>query len=358
MLWVDKHRPHTFDKFVVHADIAAHLQKLVEAGECPHLLFYGPSGAGKRTLVSALLRQLYGPGAERLRVESKPWKIELPDKRNIEVDLTTVGSAHHLELNPADAGFQDRYVVQEVIKDMARSKPLDARNNSNLPNFKVLVLSGVDALSREAQHALRRTMEKYSAACRLILLCDSLSRVIEALRSRCLAVRVSAPTNAEVVQVLETVASKEKLRLPRQLALRVADYSKRNMRRALLALEACKVANYPFQENQPVQATDWELFVTDIASDILSEQSPKRLLGVRQMLYELLVNCIPPEIILKTLALELMKKLDAELKNEVIHWAAYYEHRLQCGQKAIFHLEAFVAKFMAIYKRFLIDTFG
>ena len=36
-----------------------------------------------------------------------------------------MASNHHVELTPADSGFQDRYVVQEVIKEMARNRPLD-----------------------------------------------------------------------------------------------------------------------------------------------------------------------------------------------------------------------------------------
>ena len=52
---------------------------------------------------------------------------------------------------------------------------------------------------------------------------------------------------------------------------------------------------------------------------------------------------------------ELMKSLDDTLRHEVAHWAAFYEHRLQVGSKDIFHLEAFVAKFMAIYKRWLVS---
>lgn len=62
----------------------------------------------------------------------------------------------------------------------------------------VLVLNEVDKLSREAQHSLRRTMEKYSASCRLILCCNSSSKVTEAVRSRCLNIRVNAPTNDQV----------------------------------------------------------------------------------------------------------------------------------------------------------------
>eukprot|EP00955_Chlamydomonas_euryale_P053774 355612-Chlamydomonas_euryale.AAC.3 len=76
---------------------------------------------------------------------------------------------------------------------------------------------------------------------------------------------------------------------------------------------------------------------------------------VRGKLYELLANCVPAELIIKTLLFELLKKLDEELKVEAVHWAAFYEHRLQEGQKAIFHLEAFVAKFMSVYKTWTIS---
>ena len=71
--------------------------------------------------------------------------------------------------------------------------------------------------------------------------------------------------------------------------------------------------------------------VQEIAKDIFQEQSPKQLYAVRGKLYELLVNCLPPELILRKLALALMRTLDDEVRHKCIDLAAAYEHRLQAS---------------------------
>ncbi|KAK9061479.1 hypothetical protein SSX86_018660 [Deinandra increscens subsp. villosa] len=222
--------------------------------DCPHLLFYGPPGSGKKTLIMALLRQIFGASAEKVKVENKNWKVDA-GSRTIDLELTTLSSTHHVELNPSDAGFQDRYIVQEIIKEMAKTDQLTPKER-----------------------------------------------------------RVS-----KIVKVLEFIGKKEGLQLPPGFAARIAEKSARSLRRAILSFET-----YPFTSNQVISPMDWEEYVYEIASDIMKEQSPKRLFQVRGKLYELLVNCIPPEIILKRLLYELLKKLDFELKHEVCHWAAYY----------------------------------
>jgi len=351
MLWVDKHRPTQLDKLDFHPDLTQQLKRMTSeeaVGNMSHLLFYGPSGAGKKTRVMALLREIYGPGVEKMKVEVRNFKF-----KSNNVELTFIGSNYHIELNPSDVGpYRDREVAQEVIKEIAQSH---APSTAAGGLFKVIVLNEVDKMSRDAQAALRRTMEKYTSSCRFVLVCNNACKVIEPVRSRCIAMRVPAPAKGDVKKVLHAVCNKERTPLPEGLAERVAVASGRNVRRALLMVEACKVKQSALSEDQEVEAPDWERFVGMIAANILEEQTPQRLLQIRAQVYELLSACIPPEMVMQRLTVELLKKLDDSLKPEVLLQAAFYEHRLNLGSKPIFHIEAFVAKVMAAYKKWSIE---
>jgi replication factor C subunit 3/5 len=192
MLWVDAHRPTSLERLDYHDNISDRLKRLATSEDLPHLLIYGPSGAGKKTRVMALLKELYGPSALKTRLEHKSFKHP---NNTTKVEITTVASNYHIEMNPSDVGNNDRLVVQELIKEIAMYRLADTNSQKQ---FKCVVLVEVDQLSKHAQHALRRTMEKYSSSCRLILCCNSPSKVIDPLRSRCLGIRIGAPTLDEV----------------------------------------------------------------------------------------------------------------------------------------------------------------
>ena len=351
-LWVDKHRPKQLDQLDYHKDLAEQLKRMV-MGSCdfPHMLVYGPSGAGKKTRIMAMLHELHGSSVEHLRAEQRTFKFG----KSARIKLTIVSSAHHIELNPSDAGIRDCEVVQDVIKEIAQSAPVVARSAESAmaasPNFKIVLLNEAERLSKPAQDALRRTMEKHAGTCRLLLCCVNPSKVIAPIRSRCVCLRISAPSHEEICSVLEKVAMKEGLELPQTLAMRIAHSSERNLRRAVLSLEACKVANYPFTDDQRVELPDWQLYINAVADDILSTQSPQQLLKVRGRLYELLSNCIPPELIIRGLTQALIKKSPLAVKHEAVYNAAQYECSMQSGSEPIFHIEAFIARFMSVYKK-------
>jgi replication factor C subunit 3/5 len=255
-------------------------------------------------------------------------------------------------VNPSDAGIYDRVVVTDIIKQIAQTANIDANSERD---FKVIVLTEVDDLTKEAQHALRRTMEKYVSTCRIFLCINSLSRVIPAIKSRCLAVRVAAPSIDDICSILANICRKENITLPAEMAKNIATTSDRNLRRAILMLEAAKVQKYPFTSNQHIPDVDWKIFLRETAKKIQAEQTPANMIVVRDRLYELLSHGIPTETIFRELVTCLSAKCDIKVKAQIISCASLYEHRLLAGNKPIFHLEAFVAKFMCIYKKFQDD---
>ncbi|XP_057321679.1 replication factor C subunit 3 [Microplitis mediator] len=345
-LWVDKYRPTSLNKLDYHTEQAEHLKNMVQKSDFPHLLVHGPPGAGKKTRIMAIIRELYGPGVERLRME--PMQFETPSKKKIE--LMTISSNYHIEVNPSDVGIYDRIVIMDLVKTTAQTHQIDINGQRD---FKVVLLTNVDQLTKDAQHALRRTMEKYITTCRLILCANSTSRVLPAIRSRCLGIRVPAPTIDEIKSVLHIISKKESIILPDELASRLALSSGRNLRRAILMLEACKVEQYPFTPDQQITEPDWQSFIRKTAAMMVTEQTPRKLLDIRGRLYELLTHAIPCDLIFKGLLQECIKNCDLQLKAEIVLVAAEFEHRMHRGSKAIFHLEAFVAKFMTIYKKFM-----
>lgn len=108
-------------------------------------------------------------------------------------------------------------------------------------------------------------------------------------------------------------------------------------------------------DSTPIPPADWEALIGQIAKEIMDEHTPARILQVRSKLYDLLTHCIPPTTILKTLTFKLLAMIDDGLKGDVIKWSAFYEHRIKTGTKVIFHLEAFVAKFMRIFEMYLMS---
>lgn len=346
-LWIDRHRPLKLEELSIQPQANAILQNICQSFSFPHLLFSGPPGSGKKTRVMAFLRALFDSEIELARMKSEYRTIEIKDSKTIEVQVTS--SPCHVELTPADSGNNDRHVISFFLKEIAASQTV---NSSKVP-IKVVIINEAHRLSRLAQQALRRTMEKYAKTCRIILICDSLSQIIEPVRSRCLIIRTPRVSPEEVSAVIAQISTSEKLDISPEIADQLVKESQGNLRRAINLLQMLSI-----QKKDSVEQIlpEWEKYIDELVQIIVgSDISPDTMKKIRNHLYELLVHCIPPTEIFKRLLTKLCSKTDQQLVPSITEAAAIYESRMQNGTKPIFHLEAFVARFICIYRDYLAE---
>ena len=174
-LWIEKYRPSKFEDMIGQEEIVSRAKAFVESGNMPHLLLTGPPGVGKTTLSLIIAKQLY----------KDLWKNNV------------------LELNASSERGID--VVRNNIKNFARTRSI-----GDVP-FKICILDEADSLTREAQQALRRTMETYSATCRFILLANYSSKIIEPIQSRCAIFRFKPLPKEKLMSVIDRISSMESI---------------------------------------------------------------------------------------------------------------------------------------------------
>ncbi|KAG2229886.1 hypothetical protein INT48_004012 [Thamnidium elegans] len=201
--WVEKYRPKTLDDLVSQDNITSTIEKFIEAKKLPHLLFYGPPGTGKTSTILASARQLYG------------------DKFKSMI----------LELNASDDRGID--VVREQIKNFASTR------NIYSSGFKLIVLDEADAMTNQAQAALRRVIEKYTKNVRFCIICNYVSRILPAIQSRCTRFRFSPLEKEQIEDRLQVIIDAEHVNLTEDGKEALLRLSKGDMRRALNILQAC-----------------------------------------------------------------------------------------------------------------------
>lgn len=140
-----------------HPALLAKLRGFCEGGSIPNIMFYGPSGAGKKTLMLQMIHMIYQPHEIRDGVMF----VDCANGRGI-------------------------HLIRDELKTFAKS--------NLLRNFKSVVMLHIERLTIDAQSALRRCIEYYSANTRFFAVVNNRSKLIKPIQSRFSWMYVARPT--------------------------------------------------------------------------------------------------------------------------------------------------------------------
>ena len=336
ILWMDKYKPKTLEDLTFHPNQTKLLQSLADNSEFPHLIFYGPDGAGKKTRVHCFLSKVYGEGIYKMNTINKELKI-----KSKSISYMVTSSNYHLEFCPSDVGNNDKFIISHVIKETSSFSQLDAESQKN---FKVIVLLEADKMTKEAQSALRRTMEKYSENCRIIMVVNDLASIIDPIRSRCFALRIPAPNKDEIKNILKSIKKSENVDINDKDLESITEKYGKNVRECITCLQMTSLGNY----NKRVYEPEYNNIFNLINSQIIKEQSAKSLREIRSLFMELLIHGFRASYIIYKMTSDLIDSnmIKEDIKRKIVEAGSLYDIRAKNGTKDFIHLEAFAAKIM------------
>ncbi|MCK5281982.1 MAG: replication factor C small subunit [Nanoarchaeota archaeon] len=307
-IWTEKYRPKNFSDIKGQKEILRRVKSFVEQKNMPHLLFSGPAGVGKTSLALVIAKQLFGDS----------WR------------------GNFLELNASDERGID--VVRVKVKDFARTRAI-----GDVP-FKIIYLDECDALTKEAQQALRRTMENYTQTCRFILSCNYSSKIIDPIQSRCAVFRFRPLDKADLGRIIDKISSEEGLKLDEKAKDAIIEVSEGDCRKLENVLQSSAVLGKHITEES----------IFSIASsarpkeviDILKLSLENKFIEARNKLLDTMLNHgLSGLDIIKQIQKEILNlNINGRTQLELISKCGEAEFRISEGSDEFLQLEAFLAE--------------
>lgn len=209
--WVEKYRPKKLDDIIQQDEIIKILKNTLVTGELPHTIFYGPPGTGKTSVILAIAQQLFGPTL----IFDRVMELNASDERGISTVRNNIITFAKMSVGTKDPKYP-------------------------CPDFKIVILDEADAMTPEAQAALRKVMEKMSGITRFCFICNYINQIIDPISSRCVKFRFKALDKLSILKKLQNISLLENININDDCLNTIIDTSDGDARRSIMKLQNLK----------------------------------------------------------------------------------------------------------------------
>lgn len=305
-MWVEKYRPSKLSEIVNQTEIIGSLEALIkDPTDMPHLMFSGSAGVGKTTTALCISRQILGEYAK---------------------DYT-------LELNASDE--RGIGMVREKVKKFSRFAGM-----VDVP-FKIIILDEADEMTSDAQTALRRIIEDTAKYCRFILIANNISKIIDPIQSRCATFKFTSIPEEDMINHLENIAKKEKVKSDKKGLKAIYDYSEGDLRHAINLMQATASIGEISEDNVKASAG---LTKTSDVDNVLKMALSGKIIDAREKMIELTkVYGMSESDFLKYLNSAVFKTKHEKI-SDILEVIAKYDYRILVGANPEIQLTALLAE--------------
>ncbi len=308
-IWSEKYRPQKLSEVINQKHVVERVKAFVKEKNVPHMLFAGPAGTGKTTTALAIAHELYG----------NEWKSNIR------------------EFNASDERGID--IIRGKVKEFARG-------TFGGEISRLIILDEADALTPEAQQALRRTMESFTRTARFILIANWSSKIIEPIQSRCAVFRFKSLSEHDIKKYIEKIVSHEKLKITDGAVGAVINLSEGDLRKVANLLQAAASIDGKITEDAVFDVAS-RAKPTDV-KEMLELALNGNFIDARKRLQEMILaqGLAGTDIISEIHKQIYSLGIDERAKVQLIEKCGEYEWRLTQGGNDLIQLEALLAQFL------------